>query len=84
MQSTLPRVEATGAPQPPLGVSPWPIASVRPHVPPPQVFAREAQFQLNQPWVKGFNGEFSLGDMQYQTILARLWIDQDLKQEMGF
>ena len=41
-------------------------------------------FQLNQPWVKGFNGEFSLGDMQYQTILARLWIDQDLKREMGF
>ena len=42
------------------------------------------QFQANQPWVKGFNGEFSLGDLQYHTILARLWIDQDLKREMGF
>ena len=37
------------------------------------------QFQANQPWVKGFNGEFSLGDLQYHPILARLWIDQELK-----
>ena len=41
-------------------------------------------FQVNQPWVKSFNGEFSLGDMQYQAISARLWIDQDLKREMGY
>ena len=42
------------------------------------------QFQANQPWVKGFNGEFSLGDLQYHPILARLWIDQDLKKQMGY
>ena len=42
------------------------------------------QFQANNPWVKGYNGEFSLGDLTYHPILARLWIDQDLKREMGF
>ena len=42
------------------------------------------QFQVNNPWVKGYNGEYSLGEIQYHTVLARLWIDQDLKREMGF
>ncbi len=42
------------------------------------------QFQANNPWVKGYNGEYSLGDLTYHPILARLWIDQDLKREMGF
>ena len=42
------------------------------------------QFQVNNPWVKGYNGEYSLGDLQYHPVLARLWIDQDLKREMGF
>ena len=37
------------------------------------------QFQANQSWVNGFNGEYSLGDLQYHPILARLWIDQELK-----
>ena len=37
------------------------------------------QFQANQPWVEGFNGEFHLGELQYHPILARLWIDQELK-----
>ena len=37
------------------------------------------KFQANQPWVKGFNGEFSLGDMQYNSMLYRLWLDQELK-----
>ena len=36
-------------------------------------------FQVNQPWVEGFNGEYSLGSMLYKSILARLWIDQELK-----
>ncbi len=35
-----------------------------------------------QPWVKGFNGELSLGVSDI-IILARLWIDQELKKEMG-
>ena len=33
------------------------------------------QFQVNNPWVKGYNGEYSLGEIQYHTVLARLWID---------
>ena len=41
-------------------------------------------FQVNQPWVGGFNGEFALSGVSHHTILARLWIDQDLKREMGF
>ncbi len=36
-----------------------------------------------QPWVKGFNGETILGNGQYNTVFTRLWIDQDLKKEMG-
>ena len=41
-------------------------------------------YQASQPWVKGFNGE-TLNTVQYeQNVLTRLWIDQDLKREMGF
>ena len=41
-------------------------------------------YQASQPWVKGFNGE-TLNTVQYeQNVLVRLWIDQDLKREMGF
>ena len=36
-----------------------------------------------QPWVIGFNGETELGQMDRQLMAARLWIDQDLKAEMG-
>ncbi len=43
-----------------------------------------AVYQLTQPWVGGFNGEYAMGDMNHHTIIARLWIDQDLKREMGF
>ena len=41
------------------------------------------RFQVNQPWVEGFNGEYSLGPMLYKSILARLWIDSELKAAMG-
>ena len=42
------------------------------------------QYQASQPWVKGFNGE-TLNTIQHeQSVLVRLWIDQDLKREMGF
>ena len=37
-----------------------------------------------QPWVVGFNGETELGSMDRQLMAARLWIDQDLKREMGY
>ena len=41
-------------------------------------------YQASQPWVGGFNGETRMGNFLFHTILARLWIDQDLKREMGF
>ena len=42
------------------------------------------QFQANQPWVKGFNGETTLGQGQDISVLVRLWIDQELKEAMGY
>ena len=40
------------------------------------------KYQATQPWIKGFNGEFLLGNGQYQ-VFTRLWIDQNLKEAMG-
>ena len=42
------------------------------------------QFQAWQPWLKGYNAEMRIGDGETQTVLARLWIDQDLKEAMGY
>ena len=36
-----------------------------------------------QPWVIGYDGEYNLGALQYNTVFTRLWIDQDLKKQMG-
>ena len=41
------------------------------------------QWWVLWPWVKGYNGEFDLGPNEDSLILTRLWIDRDLKQEMG-
>ena len=41
------------------------------------------QYQVTQPWVKGYNGEAIMGDWQFRDIFARLWIDQELKKAMG-
>ena len=43
-----------------------------------------AKFNVNQPWVKGYNGEAMLGHVQYAASVARLWLDRDLKKSMGF
>ena len=46
---------------------------------------RVPHFQASQPWVKGYNGETNLGfGMERTMMFSRLWIDQDLKKEMGF
>ncbi len=45
---------------------------------------RVPQFSANQPWLKGYNGETTLGGMDGNMIFSRLWIDQELKKEMGF
>ena len=40
---------------------------------------------VTQPWVKGYNGELILGGNQFEyTFGARFWIDQELKESMGF
>ena len=42
-------------------------------------------FAAFQPWVKGHNGETSLGVTHgNMEMLARLWIDQELKKAMGY
>ena len=38
----------------------------------------------SQPWLKGFNGENQLGVIDYHRVHVRIWIDQELKQEMGY
>ncbi len=45
---------------------------------------RVPQFNVHQPWIKGYNGETDLGDMDRTMMFSRLWIDQELKKEMGF
>ena len=41
------------------------------------------QFIAHQPWVIGYNGEVDLGRISQRLIYARLWIDSELKEEMG-
>ena len=41
-------------------------------------------YEVTQPWLKGYNGESWMGNGQRIPVIARLWIDQDLKKEMGY
>ena len=41
------------------------------------------QFSASQPWLKGYNGESTLGTNNSPLVFTRLWIDSELKQEMG-
>ena len=50
-----------------------------------QVFGfKSAQNQVAQPWIKGWNGESFLQNADWVQVFARLWLDRDLKAEMGF
>ena len=50
-----------------------------------QVYGHKAPlFQLAHPWVKGFNGETQLSSSDALLYLTRIWLDQDLKREMGY
>ena len=40
-------------------------------------------YSFRYPWVKNWYGELSTGTRSPGAILARVWIDQDLKKEMG-
>ena len=43
---------------------------------------RVPMFHATQPWIIGYNGEVD-GGIDHHLHFARLWIDQDLKKEMG-
>ena len=40
-------------------------------------------WNVTQPWVMGYNGEVWLGIGHTDGFFARLWIDSELKKEMG-
>ena len=40
-------------------------------------------FNVTQPWVQGFDGDFYMGSWNKNAVYSRLWIDQALKSEMG-
>ena len=40
-------------------------------------------YLVSQPWLMGYNGEATMGNWQFNELYARLWIDQELKAEMG-
>ena len=44
---------------------------------------RVPSFNVSQPWIIGYNGEIS-GTLDPRQIFARLWIDQELKEAMGY
>ena len=46
------------------------------------VLPRAASFGFHQPWLKGWNGESTMGGGQFSARWARTWIDQDMKYEM--
>lgn len=44
----------------------------------------EYGFSAWWPWVKNYNGELRAGAQRPGPIYARIWIDQEMKKEMGF
>ena len=44
----------------------------------------EPAYNVTQPWVKGHNGEYYMGAWNWNAVYARVWIDQNLKEQMGF
>jgi peptide/nickel transport system substrate-binding protein len=44
---------------------------------------RPPVYTFYQPWLGGYNGELRLGGGWMVSILSRLWVDQDLKKQMG-
>ena len=41
------------------------------------------RFNVTQPWVQGYDGDFYMGVWNKNAVYARLWIDQAMKREMG-
>jgi hypothetical protein len=40
-------------------------------------------YHVSQPWLKGYNGEATMGNWQMVELYARVWIDQELKAASG-
>ena len=41
-------------------------------------------YNIWQPWVKGYHGEFNIGYFNRSIFSKYLWIDQNLKKSMGY
>ena len=51
----------------------------------PQVWLPTQEFYIAWwPWVKNYHGELRVGAVRPAPIYARIWIDQELKEEMGY
>ena len=49
-----------------------------------QIWGPESpQFNVHQPWIKGYNGEITLGAGWYNPMMPYVWIDSEMKKEMG-
>ena len=49
-----------------------------------QIWGPESpQFNGHQPWIKGYNGEITLGAGWYNPMMPYVWIDSEMKKEMG-
>ena len=44
----------------------------------------EPSYNVTQPWLKGHIGEFYMGVWNKNAVFVPVWIDQDLKKELGF
>ncbi|WP_167812616.1 ABC transporter substrate-binding protein [Marinobacter daqiaonensis] len=51
----------------------------------PQVWLPTQEFYIAWwPWVKNYDGELRVGAVRPGPIYARIWLDQELKEEMGY
>ena len=44
---------------------------------------RSPSYYFAQPWLIGYNGELQLSENEFLPLVARLWIDSELKEAMG-
>jgi len=47
-------------------------------------FKARQMMAAHWPWVMNYHGEYEAGDFDKYPYLCRVWIDQDLKTEMGY
>ena len=42
------------------------------------------RYAVWQPWIKGYSGELRVGQRQVGPVYNYVWIDQDVKEAMGY